>query len=83
MEQLGAWAIGTVRGHQSVDAIRDFLLAKGLSNIKVASLGAKEMVLSFDNRGEMLKALENARLRTKFETISPASQSSVPTRHFL
>lgn len=49
MEQLGAWAIGTVRGHQSVDVIREFLLAKGLSNIKVASLGAKEMVLSFDN----------------------------------
>lgn len=70
---------------RNVGALQNFLVSKGFSNIKVKILWAKEVVLEFLNREEMLAFLQKGGnvLVQKFEWIIEAPNMASPTRHFI
>src|ERR1044072_6869983 len=54
-------AIAISHGFQSAEAIQEFLNANGLSMIKAITMGAKEVLLEFQNKEEMEEVLSEAR----------------------
>ncbi|XP_057434558.1 uncharacterized protein LOC130727443 [Lotus japonicus] len=85
LDRVQRMAVASLRGVRNIEEIQNFLIAKGYSRIKVKALGAKEVVLEFENRDEMLSFLLKGVecLADKCECISEASMLAKPTRHFI
>lgn len=68
-KRLETWAEASLDELYTIGVLQEFLNMNGLGSVRVKPLGAKEVLLQFQNRDEMMDIIRDGFLLQKFQAV--------------